>query len=193
MLHRVAFLEMKLMTQLSCDAGRSRCWARPARPSLWAHGGAPRTVAPVWHRTRGVAARVVSAVALALGVSASAVGCATATAGAPAATTRPAASRAASPVYGPSATDPACVAAEQAEQTLQSRQDQDQNDESALDQDFMNFAASLSAAVQTEKRPATAQAITALASDYTAIVESQSGAAQLPAMSQVQKDGAAFD
>ena len=35
--------------------------------------------------------------------------------------------------------------------------------------------------------------MTALANDYTALVESQSGAAQLPDMSTVQNDGAAFD
>jgi hypothetical protein len=99
---------------------------------------------------------------------------------------------AAAPVYGPVA-DPACAAAEKAEQTLQSRQGADQNDESALDQDFTNFASALSAAAQREKHPATAQAMTALANDYTDLVESQSGAAQLPDMTQVQKDGAAFD
>jgi hypothetical protein len=164
------------------------------RRSLWARGGARRSVAPVWHRAREVAARAVPA-ALALGVGACVVGCAgaTATAGAPAAAGRPAATRTAAPVYGPPAPDPACLAAQKAEQTLQSRQGQDQNNESALDQDFMNFAAALSAAAQSEKRPAAAQAMTALASDYTDLVESQSGAAQLPAMSQVQKDGAAFD
>jgi len=85
------------------------------------------------------------------------------------------------------------VAAEKAEQTLQSRQGPDQNNESALDQDFMNFASALGDAAQSEKRPAAAQAMTALASDYTALVQSQSGAAQLPDMSQVRNDGAAFD
>ena len=46
---------------------------------------------------------------------------------------------------------------------------------------------------QQEKKPATAKAMTALANDYTALVESRSGAAQLPDMSTVQSDGAAFD
>jgi hypothetical protein len=142
------------------------------------------------HRAREVATRAVFAVALALVVGAAVAGCtaATATAGTPAATTRSAA-----PVYGPPAPDPACVAAEQAEQTLQSRQGKDQSNESALDQDFTNFAAALSAAAQREKHPATAQAMTTLANDYTDLVESQSGAAQLPDMTQIEKDGAAFE
>lgn len=155
--------------------------------------GARRTVAPVRHRGREVAARAVPAVALALAAGTAVVGCAAATAGAPAATSRPATTGAAAPVDGPPVPDPACIAAQKAEQTLQLRQGPDRGNESALDQDFMNFAASLSAAAQREKRPAAAQAMTALADDYTALVQSQSGAAQLPAMSQVQKDGAAFD
>ena len=158
------------------------------------------------HRAREFATGAFPVVALALTVGAAVVGCATAgapTAGAPAAATRPAATRpaatgpaatrAAAPIDGPAAPDPACFAAENAEQTLQSRQGKDQNDESALDQDFTNFAAALSAAAQSEKRPAAARAMTALANDYTALVESQSGAAQLPSVSQIQKDGAAFD
>jgi transcription elongation factor len=146
------------------------------------------------NRARQVATRAVPAVALALAVGATVAGCATATAtaGAPAATTRPATGTA-TPVYGPPVPDPACAAADNAQQTLQSRQGQDQNDESALDQDFMNFAAALSTAAQNEKQPAVALAMTALANDYTDLVESQSGAANLPDMSQVQKDGAAFD
>lgn len=149
------------------------------------------------HRAREVASRAVPAVALALVAAATVAGCAssaaTATAGAPAATTRPAASPAAAPADGPAAPDPACAAARNAEQTLESRQGQDQNNQSALDQDFTNFASALSAAAQSEKRPAVAQAMTALASDYTNLVQSQSGTAQLPDMSQVQKDGTAFD
>ncbi len=35
--------------------------------------------------------------------------------------------------------------------------------------------------------------MTALANDYNDLVESQSGGAQLPDVSQVQKDGTAFD
>src|SRR5205807_9049092 len=46
---------------------------------------------------------------------------------------------------------------------------------------------------QRETHPATAKAMTALASDYTDLVASQSGAAQLPDMSTVQNDGTAFD
>jgi hypothetical protein len=165
-----------------------RCW------SLWARGGGRRTVALMRHRVREVATRAVPAVALTFAVGAAVAGCATAaaTAGAPATTTGPA-TRTTAPVYGPPAADPACVAAGRAQQTLQSDQGRDQNNESALDQDFMNFAAALSSAAQNEKRPATAQAMTALANDYTDLVESQSGAANLPDMSQIQKDGAAFD
>jgi hypothetical protein len=111
----------------------------------------------------------------------------------PSATATATATATAAPVYGPAAPDPACVAAKRAEQTLQSRQGTDQNDESALDEDFTNFAAALSAAAQRETHPATAQAMTALANDYTDLVQSQSGAAQLPDMTQVQKDGATFD
>jgi hypothetical protein len=155
-------------------------------PGPWARDRARRTVASMRHRARALATAV--ALALATGGCVGGCGTATATAGAPAATTR-----AAAPVEGPYAPDPACVAAKNAEQTLQSRQGQDQDNESALDQDFTNFAAALTAAAQSEKRPAAAQAMTALANDYTALVESQSGTAQLPDMSQVQKDGAAFD
>lgn len=150
------------------------------------------------HPARDVATRAVPVVAIALAVGAALVGCASATAGTPAAATRPAtarpaATRAAAPVYGPAAPDPACVAAEQAKQTLESRQGKDQANETALDTDFTNFAAALAADAQREKRPAAATAMTALSNDYTDLVESQSGAAQLPDMSQVQSDGAAFD
>jgi hypothetical protein len=175
------------------------------RPSRWPREGAWLTVAPMRHRARELATGAFPVLALALTVGAAVVGCTTA--GAPAGVTRPAttraaatvpatraaATRAAAPIDGPAAPDPACAAAENAEQTLQSRQGKDQNDESALDQDFMKFAAALGAAAQSEKRPAAARAMTALANDYTALVESQSGAAQLPSVSQIQKDGAAFD
>jgi len=142
--------------------------------------------------------RAVTALALAAGAATAAVavgvtGCATSTATATATASIPAATRTAAPVYGPPAPDPACLAAKKADQTLQSRQGKDSGNEPALDQDFTNFAAALNAAAQRETRPATAQAMTALANDYTDLVESQSGAAQLPGMSQVQKDGAAFD
>jgi hypothetical protein len=147
------------------------------------------------HRAREVATRAVPVAALALAVGAAIAGCAAAAAGTPAAATRPAATRTAAPVDGPVAAvpDPACVAAKKAEQTLQSRQGKDQDNESALDQDFTNFANALSDAAQRETHPATAQAMTALANDYNDLVESQSGGAQLPDMSQVQQDGAAFD
>jgi hypothetical protein len=150
-------------------------------------------------RAREAPTRAVVAVVLALVVGAAVAGCASAgaTAGAPAATapatTAPATTGPTAPADGPFAPDAACVAAEKAEQTLESRQGQDQNNETALDQDFMNFANALTAAAQSEKSPAAAQAMTALANDYTAMVESQSGGAQLPDMTQVQKDGAAFD
>jgi len=103
------------------------------------------------------------------------------------------AARASKSVYGPPAPDPACVAALKAEQTLGTRQGKDQDDESALDQDFTNFASALSAAAQRETHPATAKAMTALADDYTDLVESQSGAGQLPEMTTVEADGTAFE
>jgi hypothetical protein len=127
-----------------------------------------------------------SASGSAAGTGASASGSATATAGS-------ATARASAPVYGPPGPDPACAAALKAEQTLRTRQGKDQSDESALDQDFMNFAGTLSASAQRETHPAKAKAMSALANDYTDLVESQSGAAQLPDMSTVQSDGAAFD
>ncbi len=125
-------------------------------------------------------------------------GCAAATAGAAssgsaASASASAAARSSAPVFGPAAPDPACVLALKAEQTMRTRQDKDQSDESALDQDFTNFASALSAAAQHEKHPATARAMIALANDYTDLVQSQSGAAQLPDMSTVQNDGTAFD
>ena len=146
------------------------------------------------------AVRVLPALALALAAGIAVEGCtaatATATAGGASAGSVSAAASAArtsAPVDGPYGLDAACVAALKAEQTLQARQGKDENAESALDRDFTNFAAALSAAAQQEQHPATAKAMTALASDYTALVESQSGAAQLPDMSTVQSDGAAFD
>ena len=191
------------MTRLSFAVGILAA-GRARRPSPSARGGARRTVTPMRHRARELAARGVPTVALAVVVGAVVVGaavagCAAAGGGTPAAATPaaatppPATTRATTPVDGPPALDPACAAAQNAEQTLQSRQGRDRGNESALDQDFMNFAAALSAAAQREKRPAAARAMTALANDYTALVESQSGAAQLPGPSQVQQDGAAFD
>jgi hypothetical protein len=159
------------------------------------HPGAARAVAARAVLARAVAARALAAVALALTAGAAIAGCAAATAtpAATPATTRPAATGTAAPVYGPPSRDAACTAADKAEQTLEARQGKDQNNESALDQDFTNFANALSAAAQQEKHASTAQAMTTLANDYNDLVESQSGAAQLPDMSQVQSDGAAFD
>jgi hypothetical protein len=144
------------------------------------------------------AVRVLPALALVLAVGIAVEGCtaATATAGGTSAGSVSAAAssaRTSAPVDGPYGLDAACVAALKAEQTLQARQGKDENAESALDLDFTNFAAALNAAAQQEEHPATAKAMTALANDYTALVESQSGAAQLPDMSTIQSDGAAFD
>jgi hypothetical protein len=151
------------------------------------------------HRAREVVTRAFPAVALALAVGAVA-GCASAAAtgatngGAASATaTRPGTTGTAAPVFGPPGVDPACVAAEKAKQTLVSRQGKDENNQTALDQDFTNFANALSTDAEQEKRPSAAHAMTALASDYTDLVQSQSGVAQLPDMSQVQNDGTAFD
>jgi hypothetical protein len=139
------------------------------------------------------AARAIPCLAVVLAAGLAVGGCASATAGAASTGSASATARASASVYGPPGPDPACVAALKAEQTLQTRQVKDQKSESALDQDFTNFASALSAAAQQEKRPATARAMTALANDYTDLVESQSGAAQLPDMNTVQSDGAAFD
>jgi hypothetical protein len=145
------------------------------------------------------AARAIPALASVLAVGIAVGGCSAATATARAASAGSASSptasaaRASAPFYGPPGPDPACVVALKAEQTLQARQGKDQNNESALDRDFTNFANALSAAAQQETHPATAKAMTALANDYTDLVESQSGAAQLPDMSTIQNDGAAFD
>jgi hypothetical protein len=157
------------------------------------------------HRT----VRAIPALALALAAGISVGGCTTAAATARAASVgaasaSPAASPAASSaaasaartsaaVNGPFGPDEVCVAALRASQTLQGRQLKDENNQSALDQDFTNFANALSADAQHEKRPAAAKAMAALSSDYTALVESQSGGAQLPDVSTVQNDGTAFD
>ena len=132
---------------------------------------------------------------LAVGIAVGGCAAATATAGAASASSAasPTASAASASFYGPPGPDPACAAARTAEQTLQARQGKDQSSESAIDQDFTNFAKALNAAARQEKHPAVANAMTALADDYTALVESQSGAAPLPSMSAIQNDGAAFD
>lgn len=89
--------------------------------------------------------------------------------------------------------DPACASALKAEQNLQAHQGTDQTDESTIDQDFISFADALNTAAQHETDPAKAKTMTALAGDYTALVQSQSGAAQLPDLNTVSSDGAAFD
>ncbi len=139
------------------------------------------------------------AIVLAAGIAVSGCTAATATTGsAPASSASSAArsatpsARASAPVYGPVA-DPACAAAVKARLVLEERQGKDQASEPAIDRDFTNFASALNAAAQEEKNPATAKVMTALANDYTALVQSQSGAQQLPDMSTVQSDGAAFD
>ncbi len=105
----------------------------------------------------------------------------------------PSAAGTSAPVAGPVAPDAACLAARKAEQTLQARQGKDQGSQSAIDRDFTDFASALNAAARQAAHPATAQAMTALADDYTALVASQSGAAQLPSVATMQSDGAAFD
>jgi hypothetical protein len=145
--------------------------------------------------------RALPAFALVLAVAIAVGGCATVTAGtasnshaASASSSATAtAARASAPVYGPPGPDPACAAALKAEQTLRARQGKDQDNQSALDQDFTNFANALSAAARQETHPATAKAMSTLANDFDALVESQSGAEELPGMNTVENDGAAFD
>jgi hypothetical protein len=145
-------------------------------------------------------ARVLPALASVLAVGLAMGGCGAATATTAGAPARPASASAASaaqssaPFNGPPAPDPACVAARKAAQVLQARQGKDQqSSQSAIDKDFTDFASALNAAAQHETRPAVAKVMTALADDYTALVESQSGAVPLPSMSTVQNDGAAFN
>jgi hypothetical protein len=141
------------------------------------------------------AAHAFPVVASALAVAIAICGCAndgTASGTAPS-TRAPLPATASAPVYGPHGPDPACADVLKAEQTLQSHQNTDQNDESAIDQDFTNFAQALGTAAQHESNPATAKAMTALADDYNALVESQSGAAELPDMTTVENDGTTVD
>jgi hypothetical protein len=142
--------------------------------------------------------RALPALATALAAGIAVCGCATATA--TGASARPAASspvpsatRTSALFNGPFGPDPACVGALKAEQALQARQGKDSSSEPAIDRDFTDFANALNAAAQQEKHPATAKAMTDLANDYTALVQSESGSVQLPDMSTVQSDGAAFD
>ena len=144
-------------------------------------------------------ARAFPALASVLAVGIAMGGCAagTATAGATSVSSAPSATASATqtsaPMVGPPAPDPACAAARTAEQTMQARQGKDQNSQSALNKDFTDFASALNAAAQQATHPAVAKVITALANDYTALVESQSGAVPLPSMSTVQNDGFAFE
>ena len=112
----------------------------------------------------------IPALVLVLAVGVAAGGCAAARPPGQLLRFTPTASATAAPFYGPPGPDPACAAARKAEQTLQARQGKDQSSESAIDQDFTNFANALNAAAQQEKRPAAASAMTALANDYTALV-----------------------
>jgi hypothetical protein len=151
----------------------------------------------MWHRT----GRPLTALASALAVGIALSGCAAATAttgstsasGASSTASSAAASaRPSAHFNGPFGPDAACAAALKAEQTLQERQNKDANNQAAIDQDLTNFANALNAAAGHESDPAKAKAMTALANDYLALVQSQSGAVALPSMSTVQNDGTAF-
>ena len=144
------------------------------------------------------AARVIPVLAVALAAGLAAGGCSAGAVPVTAAgaTGSPSASPSATAsgrFDGPDAPDPACADALKAETTLEAKQGKDQGNETALDNDFMDFANALNAAARRARNPATAKAMTVLADDYTALVQSQSGAAQLPDMETVSKDGAAFD
>ena len=140
------------------------------------------------------AVRVIGVLAVALAAGLAAGGCsAGATPVSVAGVTGSSSATASGRFAGPAAPDPACAGALKAEKTLQAKQGKDQGNETALDNDFMDFANALSGAARRARDPATAKAMTVLADDYTALVESQSGAAQLPDMETVTKDGAAFD
>jgi hypothetical protein len=143
--------------------------------------------------------RALPAFASVLAVAIAVGGCTTVSAGtashshAASASPSATATRASAPVFGPPGPDPACAAALKAEQTLRARQGKDQDNESALDRDFTNFADALTAAARQETHTGTAKAMITLANDFNALVESQSGAGELPGMNTVEKDGAAFD
>jgi hypothetical protein len=147
------------------------------------------------HRTVRVAGPIAAVLAAGIAVA----GCAGAAATAGAASARSASSATASaagtsaPMVGPPGPDAACAAARKAERTLQARQGKDQASQSAINRDFTNFASALNTAAVHATHPATARAMTALADDYTALVASQSGAAQLPSVATMQRDGDAFD
>lgn len=88
--------------------------------------------------------------------------------------------------------DAACADAARAERALETSQDKDSSDPPALGADFTAFAGRLSADARRETDPAAARAMTRLADDYTALVESETGFAQLPSMSTVESDGVVF-
>ena len=139
------------------------------------------------------AARVIPVLAVALAAGLAAGGCsAGATAGTAAGATGSSSAPASGRFAGPDAPDPACADALKAEKTLEAKQGKDQSNETALDNDLMDFANALNAAAHRARNPATAKAMTVLADDYTALVQSQSGAVQLPDMTTVESDGTAF-
>lgn len=112
----------------------------------------------------------------------------------PAAVSSPAAAgTGAAAMQGPRVPDAACQAAVRAQRKLETSQVRDKTNATALDADFTAFANALTADAGRETSTAAAQAMNNLANDYIALVQSQSGAAQLPSMSTVQDDGAAFN
>lgn len=100
---------------------------------------------------------------------------------------------AAATASAPASPDAACADAVRAERALEASQGQDKSNPTALDADFTAFASRLGADAQKETNPAAAKAMTSLANDYTNLVQSQSGGAELPGMSTVENDGRAFD
>jgi len=105
----------------------------------------------------------------------------------------PAAKASSAVVFGPRAPDAACQAAVRAQRALQTSQVRDKTNEKALDADFITFANALNADAGHESDAAAAQAMTKLASDYSDLVQSQSGNAQLPDIATIQSDGTAFN
>jgi hypothetical protein len=144
--------------------------------------------------TRGVAVAVMVAAGLLMAVAACGTQATTAAARATSLRAVPAASTAAAaaPAYGPRAPDASCQAALRAQHTLEVSQVRDNANVTALDADFTKFANALTSDAGHETSSAAAKAMTSLANDYTALVQSQTGNAQLPAMATVQADGAAF-
>jgi hypothetical protein len=131
------------------------------------------------------------------------IGLVLAACGPAAGTAHPSAARSQGATYGPFAAatasappaspDAACADAVRAERVLEAGQDQDKSNPTALDADFTAFAGRLTADAQKESNPAAAKAMTSLANDYTSLVQSQTGGAELPGMSTVENDGRAFE